>query len=49
MIKYLIRDILVCINKFIIKNVRYIRFCSLMPILLYEKIHRMDIIKYIRK
>ncbi len=49
MIKYLIWDILVYVNKFITKIVRFIRFCSLMLILLYEKTHRMDIIKYVRK
>ena len=45
MIKYLMWDILVCVNKFITKIVCFIRFCSLMLILLYEKTHRMDIIK----
>lgn len=47
--KYLTLGLLEHINKFITKDVCFIRFYILISILIYEKIHRMDIIKYVRK
>ena len=47
--KYLTLSLLEYINKFITKDGCFIRFYILIPILIYEKTRRMDIIKYVRK